>query len=388
MRAVAIADVHLGFKGPGRTAAGRNQRELDVEAAWDAAVATVLAEPGVDLVTIAGDVFHHPRVSHHAVRAYRRGIRKITEAGIPVVVAQGNHDAAKNADTLSPIFIPEDLPGLHIVTEPARVEITARSTGERVSVAVFPFVALGTGESYRVEPDASADVNVLLVHAAVKAGADGRALPHFYGSDGALDVDREAGRWDAICLGDYHEFTRLHPTELVFYSGAVERTSSNIWKENGPKGVVVYDTAAGEMRLVEHATRPMFDLDLDDILRDYAASSDTVNAALRNIEGQHDCADALVRLRVDDFPRDERTAIDWSLVREIKRRCAHFLLDLHLAAARTTVESGDRRAGERRSIEDEAREALKDEEPAVAELVMHFLLTAGTSTDTPAREAA
>jgi DNA repair exonuclease SbcCD nuclease subunit len=391
MRAVAIADVHLGFQGAGRIVEGRNQRELDVEQAWMAAVENAVAQDP-DLVTIAGDVLHHPRVSMHAVHAYRRGIERLSKAGIPVVIAQGNHDAARTAGTLSPLHIPDDYPGVYVVTEPTRIPLVAKSTSERVSVAVFPFVSLGTGQAYRVEPDPAADVNILVVHAAVRGDAAGDALPYFYGSEEqALDVGREADRWDAICLGDFHEFRRLHPTALVFYSGSVERTSSNIWPETQPKGVVAYDTATRELRFLDHATRPVFDYDLGDFASnaDYEVGqqddSRGVNYALEQIAGLPLHADAIVRLQVTDFPRDQRELIDWRLVRELKARCCHFLLDLRLAA-RGLEAAADRRLTARRTIEEEAEAYLVEQEPAVRDLALSFL--AATLAEAPAQEAA
>ena len=69
-----MAQVHIYVNGTfgtryrayARTApGGRNQRELDVEHAWSRVVDAVVARDP-DLVTIAGDVFHHPR--RHARR--------------------------------------------------------------------------------------------------------------------------------------------------------------------------------------------------------------------------------------------------------------------------------------------------------------------------------
>lgn len=381
MRAAAMADLHLGYRGAGRSVAGRNQRELDVELAFRAAVDNILAAD-VDLLTVAGDVFDKPSASNHAVRAWRDGVRRLTGAGIHVVVAQGNHDAARTAGVLSPIWIPEDYDRLYIATEPTRIPITIERTGERVSVAVFPFVSLGTGEAYRVEPDPDADVNVLLVHAAVKGSADGDSLPYFYGSGGALDVKREVGRWDAICVGDYHEFTRLHPTALAFYSGSIERTSSSIWSETAPKGAVVYDTVTHVLEFVKHPTRPMFDLPARCCEGD-PTGADGVNEALAEIVAAQEADDALVRLTAENFPREERDSIDWKLVRELKSTCTHFHLDLHLAA-RDPGQASDRRAGARRPLVDEFARFAESQgaQPAVAESCRGYLDAAVRSFET------
>lgn len=424
MRVVAKADLHLGFPGAGRMVGGRPQREVDVETAFAAAVENAIRW-APDLVTIAGDVFHHPRVSTHAVKVFRDGIGRLARAGIQVVIAQGNHDAAKTAGTLSPLCIPDDYDGVWVVTEPRRVRLRIPRTGEMASIAVFPYVAMGSGESYRVDPDPEADVNILLVHAAVRGDASGDQLPYFYGADAtALDVAREAERWDAVLLGDFHEFRRLHPTRIVAYSGSIERTSSDIWSETRPKGIIAFDTSTGEFEFIEHPTRPMFSFNLksferphehvdtsshlpadaDFVTRAEAARADlartaanaiesrrpsaaNVNAALASISSSPDIDDALVRFVVDDFPREERDGIDWRLVGELKGRCTHFLFDPRYAA-RSVEASADRRVAARRTVEDEALALLGDRDPAERECVMGWLAAAASDAPVEREEVA
>jgi DNA repair exonuclease SbcCD nuclease subunit len=377
VRGAATSDLHLGFRAFAATVGGRNAREVDVERAWEAAVDRIVAAQP-DLVTVAGDVFHHPRVGIHAVKAWRDGIRRIVrESDAFVVVVQGNHDAGRTAEVLSPIVVPDDYERVHVATTPKRIRLELPRTREIVSVACFPFVALGEAVPYRLDPDPEADVNVLLLHAAVRTSAEGAdRLPTFYGGEGALDVGREAGRWDVIAVGDYHEFTRLHPTAIAFYSGSIERTSSNIWPETAPKGVVVYDTREGALDLVEIPTRPVYDYDLDDILGGHEASADRVNAALLNLaESSPSIEGAIVRLLVPDFPREERDQIDWARVRQLKQTCLHFQLELRWAQ-RTSIELGDRRERVGRSLADEAAAFFADDPADVRDCALAYLRTA------------
>jgi DNA repair exonuclease SbcCD nuclease subunit len=380
VRGVAVSDLHLGKRQFTATEGGRNAREIDVERAWAHAVDRIIeAQP--DLVTVAGDIFEHPRVGMHAVRAWRDGVRRIvTETDAHLIAIQGNHDAGRTSEVLTPIVIPGDYPRVHIVTEPKRIRLEIPRTGELVSIACFPFVALGEEASYSLDPDPDAALNVLLMHAAVRTTAEGvDALPAFYAGETALDVGREADRWDVVAVGDYHEFQRLHPTALAFYSGSIERTSSNIWPEVDPKGVVVYDTGTREMELVEIPTRLMLDYDMDDILggdeAGWANNALHVNAALHNLVGVEDgklVEGAIVRLVVDDFPRAERDQIDWALVRQLKQACLHFQLDLRWAD-RVSAEFGDRRERVVRSLNDEAADFFGDDPAEVRELAMAYL---------------
>ncbi|TVQ96291.1 MAG: hypothetical protein EA398_16225 [Deltaproteobacteria bacterium] len=369
MRVAALADLHLGFRAFSAKSEGtrRNLREVDVERTWERVVDQVVAEDP-DLVTIAGDVFHHPRVSDYARRALLRGLNRIR---CDVVILQGNHDAGKTGEVLTPVALARELAGgtrrIHVATEVERVVLASG-----IAVTCVPYVDLSVGRNYRLRPDPAAKYNVLLVHAAARSSADGSGkLPYFYGAeDKSLDVGKHADDWDAILLGDYHEYTMLHPTRPVFYSGSIDRTSSNIWQENRSKGWVLVDLEAltHEFRKVE--TRPMWDYIID------GDSAEEVNLAVADIAYTAEASDEeppLVRLRVDDFPRHEKRLIDWSAVNALKRTVAHFYLDLRYRPLEVAGLEDGREAGERVTLESEARAYFKDAPDAVRALVFEEL---------------
>jgi len=379
MKSLHASDTHLNFRAYSALIEGRNAREVDVERAWQRLV-DISVEERPDLVALAGDIFHHPRPGFRAVKAYRDGIRRIIEdTRARVIILQGNHDAVKTADALSPIWIPDDYDRVYIITEPQRVRMET-AEGEKISVACFPFVGLGEPQTYRLRPEEDADINILLMHAAVKSSEAEGALPFFYQGPHALDVGREAERWDIIALGDYHEFTPLHPFRPVFYSGSIERTSSNIWVEHEPKGVVVCETGSEPdmmtvYRFREIETRPMQDYDLGDFDLPPGASAEEVNGALREALTYDTTKDAIVRLKVDSFPRGQRDEIDWTLVRELKAHCLHFQLNLRFAEG-AAVELGDRRERGAKTLVQEAQEFFAEDENEVRECALRYL-TAG-----------
>jgi DNA repair exonuclease SbcCD nuclease subunit len=358
----SLSDLHLGYSGPGRTQNGRNVRQMDVERAWAAAVDAII-DRKPDLVTIAGDCFHSVRPSFHAVRAFQMGIERLTDEGIRVVIIGGNHESPRTRETLTPNIVAEG--NAYVVTRPCRRLFSFRF--ETVNVACLPFVALDEERTYQVEPDPSADINMLLIHAAVQTSAVDGALPKVYGGAAAYDVGREAEKWDVIACGDYHEFTRLHPSRMAFYSGSIERTSSNIWDETAPKGFVLGDTASGEMEFVEIPTREMVDYEYHDFATyGEPVNVDALNEALRDLTESDGIADALVRLKVEGFPRGERDAIDWKRVAQLKEKCTHFLLDLRYAE-RDVRDLGDRRERAGRTLRDEASDFFAEDEQPVRE---------------------
>ncbi len=340
MKIALSGDWHLGFSQFSAVENGRNVREMDVERAVAAAVDLIVAADP-DLVLLGGDIFQHPRVNAHAIRAWRDAVRRIsTETKAHLAVVQGNHDSARVASTLSPIVIPDDYDRVHIVLTPQRVRVPIIRTGEIASIACYPFVAREDTPAYKLEPDPEADVNCVLMHAAAQTSADGaETLPRFYAGDTAIDVGREAERFDLIACGDYHTFHRLHPTALALYPGAVERTTSDIWSEVSPKGIVLCDTNTGEMELREVPTREMVNVSL--VLQE-GMGADMVNEYLTKFAESAPIEDAMVRFKVEDFPKEERQHIDWALVRQIKQKCLHFYLDVRYAK-REVVDLGDRR---------------------------------------------
>jgi len=379
MRGAAASDLHLGFRAFSAMIDGRNAREVDVEHAW-AQVVDRICDADPDFVGIPGDVFHHPRVGIHSVKAWRNGIhRLVEETEAEIVVVQGNHDAAKTTETLSPIVIPDDYSRVHILITPERVRFETRS-GERVAVACFPFVKLGQEISYKLEPADDVDTNVLLLHAAVKTSADGKALPWFYGGAGVLDVGREAERWDAIIVGDYHEYTQLVPDRIVLYPGSIERTSSNIWDEYEPKGLVFFDTAEQTHEFVTVETRGMDSYDLGDFDQPPGSGADVVNETLDTILGYDGVKGHILRFVVHEFPRHERDQIDWKLVRELKTHCLHFYLDLRYAE-RISADLGDRRERAGRSLRDEATAFLEEDQPEIRDCAMGYLFPQEEETE-------
>jgi len=380
----SISDLHLGFRAFTAMVGGRNAREVDVERAWFDVVDTIRdsnSSPYAirpSLVTIAGDIFHNPRPSMHAVKAFRDGLHTLTSSGVIVVVVQGNHDAGRTVEALSPILIPDDLPGVFIITEPQIVPVV--SDEMKCAVHCFPFTTLqDAAKTYKLSPTGEWGIDILLVHAAVKGDAEGDKLPHFYGGLGALDIGQEADRFDVVAVGDFHEFRRLHPDKIAFYSGSIERTSNNIWQETKPKGVVYWNTDDTDMDFVPTLTRPMYDYQILSPDKMVADSAEDINAYLADLLEQETeepyppFREPIYRLTAPDFPRDERDSIDWKLVRELKKACLHFELNIQWAKRESEqVQSGDA-ADRKRTLADDAAEFFANDPAPVRDLCLEYL---------------
>jgi DNA repair exonuclease SbcCD nuclease subunit len=361
MKIALLSDLHLGKTQFAATVNGRNTRSVDIERAWAAAVQEiVIRRPS--LVLVGGDIFDSIRPSFHAVKAWQNGVRRIVgETDAHLLAILGNHCGPRTTESLSPVVVVDGEPRVHVVTEPKRVRLVI--DGCRVSVDCFPFTALSGEETYALGRDPDSQLAILLMHAAVKSTVEGDSLPYFYAGDRAIDVGREADSYDLISLGDYHERRQLVAGKPVFYPGALERTTSDIWREKAPKGFIVYDTDTMDHEFVEIPTRPVLDVTPRQCIPAYLdatqlAGHAEVNAAVQGLIESPETKDAIVRLVVERFPRQDRDRIDWSLVRELKHRALHFELTLRLASA-DNIDIVDRRLHATPLI-DQARQFLAD----------------------------
>lgn len=373
MKAFMTGDWHLGKRQFTREVGGRNQRELDIErAAAHAVDLAINYQP--DLILIGGDTFDHVRPNFHAVvRSWQREIQRLSErTQAEIVIVLGNHEAGRTSESLSPVFVVESVPRVHIADKPTRFRLVLPRTREVVSVAAFPFNGLSEDGAYRLEPDPAADLNVALLHAAVRSSAAPGLLPAFYSGDNAIDIARAADAFHLIALGDFHTYTNLVPGRCVVYPGSIERVASSVWDEPEAKGVVTFDSVTQEQFFSEIPTRPVFDVEND------VTDSESLNALLAFVSSAPMYADAIVRLRVDEFPRSERESVNWKLVREIKSKALHFHLDLRFAE-RAPHPLGDRRATRGITLSQSAAEFFREDAAEVRELALKYLDQAGAA---------
>src|SRR6266508_2942797 len=115
-RIVAIADAHLGRAHHHAVDEhGINQREADFAASWHRAVDAALGlDP--DAVLVLGDLFDAPRPTYRAFREGAKGLRRLTESGVPTLAISGNHDTPRLRESGSPYAVLADaFPGMRFV---------------------------------------------------------------------------------------------------------------------------------------------------------------------------------------------------------------------------------------------------------------------------------
>lgn len=319
MRIAHLADSHLGHRRFDRTgAAGLNQREADVAAAFRHAMVRV-REAAPDLVVIAGDLFDRVRPSNHAITAAYVELHTLVEAlpDVHVVVVGGNHEIPRTTETGCILDLFARVPRVHVIWQ-------------RPTRLVLPCgVVWGVPEGH--EPPATPE-GILILHGDV-AGT----IPQGDRPTQRIDPAQLAG-WRLVCLGHYHVHRQVAPR--AWYAGSLDRVSSNPWDELREeaaaglpgKGWLLIDLPdAGDPALMFQSvpTRRFVDLPPLEGTGLGAAQLDAAiadrMAEVGSLEG------AVVRLVVREVTRDVRRALNHRQIREWKARALHFQLELRRA---------------------------------------------------------
>jgi len=324
-----FADLHVGMENYGRLdpTTGVNGRVLDFLHRFDELIDYGL-EREVDLVIFAGDAFKARNPNPTYQRAFARRVKRLADAGVPVVLLVGNHDLPAMVQRASSVDIFRTLDVANVVV--GRDERVHRIETRRgpVQVATVPYPVrqrLLVHDDYRglsieqldealqrivtdnvralaakLTPDIPA---VLAAHLTV-SGA-------IYGSERSVMIGRDAvilksaladPAWDYVALGHIHKHQSLNDGGYppVVYSGSLERI--DFGEEGQPKGFCWVELARGETtwEFVEVDARPFVTVraDVREALNPLMALQQAVIA--------HNLRDGVVRLilrlRADQEP--------------------------------------------------------------------------------------
>lgn len=237
-----LADLHLDTPFSGLAslnqdlAARLKDASLD---AWDRAVQGCL-DHGVDFVVIAGDVYDSDTASVRAQLRFRRGLERLSDAGIPALIVHGNHDP--NGGRYSAI---DRWPERVTVFGTREVEHVEIRRGEDLLAVVsgisFPERHVQENLARRYQRTAHPAYHVGVLHTNV----DGDAAHGVYAPCALQDlVD---SRYDYWALGHIHarRVLRQHAPAVV-YPGNIQARHPN---ETGPKGFAVVRVREGAAQL-------------------------------------------------------------------------------------------------------------------------------------------
>jgi exonuclease SbcD len=330
IRLLHFADLHIGVENYGRLdpQTGVSSRVLDFLRRFDELIGDGL-EREVDLVIFAGDAFKTRDPNPTYQRAFARRVKRLADAGVPVVLLVGNHDLPAMAQKASSVDIFHTLAVPNVIV--GRVEEVHRVETKRgpIQVVTLPYPVrsrLLSRPEYRglsmTELDATLRQVVTDLSEALKAELD-PAVPtvltgHFsvsgatWGSERSVMLGRDVvvpksaladPAWDYVALGHIHKHQNLTEGEPgappVVYAGSLERI--DFGEEGQPKGYCWVELARGATtwEFVRVNARPFLT-----IRADVRGAEDPTQTVLDAI-ARHAIADAVVRLIVQTTPESE-----------------------------------------------------------------------------------
>jgi exonuclease SbcD len=329
IRLLHFADIHIGMENYGRLdpATGVNGRVLDFLHRFDKLIDYGL-EHDVDLVIFAGDAYKRRSPNPTYQRAFAARVKRLVDAGVPIVLLVGNHDlpTMTHKATTVDIFSTLDVPNV-IVGRDERIHLVETKRGP-VQIATVPYPLrqrLLAHDDYRglsIEEldQALQDIvtkNIQALASRLDPGVPAVLTAHLsvsnatYGSERSVMIGRDAvvlksalddPAWDYVALGHVHKHQSLnegnHPP--IVYAGSLERI--DFGEEDDPKGFCWVELAREETswEFVEVDARRFVT-----VRADVRQSDDPLAAVAQEID-RHDLNGAVVRLilrlRADQEP--------------------------------------------------------------------------------------
>jgi len=242
---VHAADVHLDTPFRRHDAVLRQHLQQAGRAAFSALVDLTLEEQA-DALLIAGDLFDNEWLTIATERVLTSELARLTESGVTVIYATGNHDPGRTNYRAAHISWPTTNFHLHGSRTPRRIPIN------RGGECIGWVVAAGhqttheaTNLAASFPPAPGPQPSVGLLHADV-GGAQGAAADeagNVYAPAALSDLDPGYDYW---ALGHIHKRQRLREDSPAWYPGNLQGRD---FGETGPKGALVVE---GDLRAAPH----------------------------------------------------------------------------------------------------------------------------------------
>ena len=273
MKLLHIADIHLGMENYGRidTSTGLHTRLKDFIKCFSYAINIALEEKA-DLVIFTGDAYKNSNPNPTHQREFARQIYRLSEAEIPVIMINGNHDnpVSFGRATSLDIFDILNVSGVRVVTKPEVLNIETKAGSVQIFGLPWPTRNLFlskeeykdfTDEEITQEIQKRASEKIREFARMVKPGTPAIFAAHlaaaeatYSGSERSAIIGRDPvfrtqvlaqKEFNYVALGHIHKFQDLnlnhHPP--VVYPGSIERI--NFGEEKEDKGVCLVNIEEG-----------------------------------------------------------------------------------------------------------------------------------------------
>lgn len=275
MKIAHFADTHLGYAGPDiqeyvsdpfHPGSLITQHAADILHALRQTVDLIL-ESRPDIAIHAGDVFDSARPSPSVVEVALRELGRIPQAGIPLVIVEGNHSYPRDRAAGHALQLLTFL-GIQVVCDDQQ---TLPLPGLPLTIHALPHAALQSRDGIVPKPvDLDPDRRHVLVTHGI---ADNVPFykTHRYAPPVLLAACSEM--YDYIALGHYHHFCQANLRPRAFYAGASTMITWGDFAAGDGFSFNLVELTDGEP-IVERRTipgRPMHAYGLDDA-REYSAT--------------------------------------------------------------------------------------------------------------------
>ena len=326
MRIVHFADVHIGVESYGSVdpETGLSSRLGDFLRSLDEVVDYAI-ESHADLALFCGDAYKSRDPSQTHQREFAKRIARLSEAGVPVFLVEGNHDIPNvlSRATALDIFRTLRVPNVHIGST-VDVQTVATPSGP-LQVLAVPWVRRGAflsrEDARGLNPDQvteaiqerltaairlraeQLDPNVPAVlagHVAISEAKLGSEQSMMLGRDHVLLRSSVAlPQLDYVALGHVHRQQILGRDPLVVYSGALERV--DFGEEKDEKGFYVVELDPGKpagSRLRYFQFQPVNARAMLTVAVEVEPGDTDPTATVVKAIARHHVEDAIVRVRI------------------------------------------------------------------------------------------
>ena len=343
MKIIHLADSHLGFSSYSRLDEhGRNRIEEMVYSGFEQAIEKII-ELGPDAVVHAGDVFHHVRPKIRPLVVFQRGLFRLMEEGIPVIIISGNHDAPKSFSSTSPFRLFEGLRGVHIAQ---RYKYERFVAGDSYFHCI-PFCLEPQDYLTEFEKIERRGRDVLVMHGLVESlqNKKMRSVGEHELSDSFLKSD-----FDYIALGHFHGQAQL--SQNAWYSGSLEYF--NFGEAMDMKGMLLVDTETGKAKSVPVKPKYMVDHPAIDCS---GMRSEEIAQCLLELCREDELRDKMVRITLKNVSRAAYRSLDQTRLNQLGASALYFKIRPEFA----DVEEHFERPVDRRTLHEEFSVYLGEE---------------------------
>jgi DNA repair protein SbcD/Mre11 len=349
LKIVHLADSHLGFSSYSRLDShGQNRIEEMVYSGFDQVIEKIIRlRP--DAVVHAGDVFHHVRPKIKPLVVFQKGLFRLAEAGIPIMIISGNHDAPKSFAQTSPFRLFEGMKDVHIAQ---RYEYERFPVGD-YNFHCIPFCLEPQDYLSEFEKIERSGRDVLVMHGLVESlqNRKMRSVGEHELKDSLLKSD-----FDYIALGHFHGQTAVSAN--AWYSGSVEYF--NFGEAGDKKGMLLVDLETGNVEPVP--VRPKYMIDHPDV--DCSGlSSEEIAECLMDLCREDEIKDRMVRITLKNVNRAAYRSIDPGRLNRLGSSALYFKIKPEFSDEKELIE----RPVDRRLLHDEFASYMEEE--ATRELI-------------------